>query len=262
MGSRIIGIIPDKKEIGQSLRLAEEYGVVFEYNDFMLPQQMEDSGACRERIAFYRSLGRDLSRDTMHGAFLDITIHSQDPWIRRVSEKRIRQSMETAQELGVRGVVFHTGLLRDFREKTYRENWLKTNAEFWSRILEDYPKLEVYMENMFDEDETCLVRLGGQMKDSGRFGICLDYAHAAAFGTESTLERWMEETAPLVRHMHINDNDLKEDLHLPVGDGKIDWRQFGRLMETCRIDASVLLEVSGWKAQEASLHYIREHQIL
>ena len=135
MKERILEIIPDRNDIERTLKLAEEYGAVFEYNDFMIPPQTEDADKRRETVAFYRSLGRDLSQDTLHGAFLDITVHSQDPWIRRVSGKRIYQSMETAEELGVRGVVFHTGLLRDYREKSYLENWLETNAasgkRFW-----------------------------------------------------------------------------------------------------------------------------------
>ena len=139
MKDRILEIIPDRNDIERTLKLAEEYGAVFEYNDFMVPPQTEDADKRRETVAFYRSLGRDLSQDTLHGAFLDITVHSQDPWIRRVSGKRIYQSMETAEELGVRGVVFHTGLLRDYREKSYLENWLETNAAFWEKVLEDFP---------------------------------------------------------------------------------------------------------------------------
>ena len=152
MKERILEIIPDRNDIERTLKLAEEYGAVFEYNDFMIPPQTEDADKRRETVAFYRSLGRDLSQDTLHGAFLDITVHSQDPWIRRVSGKRIYQSMETAEELGVRGVVFHTGLLRDYREKSYLENWLETNAAFWEKILEDFPGREIYLENMFEAD--------------------------------------------------------------------------------------------------------------
>ena len=170
--------------------------------------------------------------------------------------------METAEELGVRGVVFHTGLLRDYREKSYLENWLETNAAFWEKVLEDFPGREIYLENMFEADGECLAKLGRRMASSGRFGICLDYAHAAAFGDAENLVGWMERTAPYIRHMHINDNNLKDDLHLPVGRGKIDWQQFRHLMEKYQVNASVLLEVKGFEAQKESLEYIRKNHIL
>ena len=262
MKDRILEIIPDRNDIERILKLAEEYGAVFEYNDFMVPPQTEDADKRRETVAFYRSLGRDLSQDTLHGAFLDITVHSQDPWIRRVSGKRIYQSMETAEELGVRGVVFHTGLLRDYREESYLENWLETNAAFWEKVLEDFPGREIYLENMFEADGECLARLGRRMASFGRFGICLDYAHAAAFGNAEDLAGWVEQTAPYIRHMHINDNNLKDDLHLPVGRGRIDWQQFRNLVEKYQVNASVLLEVKGFEAQKESLEYIRKNHIL
>ena len=64
MKDRILEIIPDRNDIERILKLAEEYGAVFEYNDFMVPPQTEDADKRRETVAFYRSLGRDLSQDT------------------------------------------------------------------------------------------------------------------------------------------------------------------------------------------------------
>ena len=62
--------------------------------------------------------------------------------------------------------------------------------------------------------------------------------------------------------MHINDNNLKDDLHLPVGRGRIDWQQFRNLVEKYQVNASVLLEVKGFEAQKESLEYIRKNHIL
>ena len=147
---RLYEIIPDSSNIRRSLDLAEKYGAVFEYNDFMLPGYLDDRAECRRKMIFYKSLGRDCSNDTLHGAFIDISVHSEDSLIRKVSRFRVRQSMEIAQEMGVRGVVFHTGLLASFNDKKYRESWLEANVEFWTDILEEYKNQSVYMENMFD----------------------------------------------------------------------------------------------------------------
>ncbi|MEI3189610.1 MAG: TIM barrel protein [Lachnospiraceae bacterium] len=161
-------------------------------------------------------MGRDCSNDTLHGAFIDISVHSEDSLIRKVSRFRVRQSMEIAQEMGVRGVVFHTGLLASFNDEKYRESWLEANVEFWTDILEEYKNQSVYMENMFDWNSRELVQLTKAMRNSDRFGICFDYAHAAVFGQEDSPEIWFQETAPYIRHMHINDNDLVKDMHLPL----------------------------------------------
>lgn len=262
MGNILYEIIPDSSNISRSLKLAEQYGTVFEYNDFMLPTCLDDKDACRRKLIFYKSLGRDCSKDTLHGAFIDISVHSEDSLIRRASRIRVRQSMEIAQELGVRGVVFHTGLLASFNDKKYRDGWLESNVEFWTDILEEYPNQCVYMENMFDWNSTELVRLTKAMKANGRFGICLDYAHAAVFGQEDSPEVWFESTAPYIRHMHINDNDRKKDMHLPLGEGIINWKYFYELMTEYQVSASVLLEMTGWEKQQRSLEYLETNGFL
>ena len=88
---RLYEIIPDSSNIRRSLDLAEKYGAVFEYNDFMLPGYLDDRAECRRKMIFYKSLGRDCSNDTLHGAFIDISVHSEDSLIRKVSRFRVRQ---------------------------------------------------------------------------------------------------------------------------------------------------------------------------
>ena len=86
-------IIPKRDNIEESLRLSKEYNAYFEYNDFFIPAVLDDEEKKKELISFYKSLPRDRSRDTLHGAFLDVTLHSSDAKIREVSEFRVRQSM-------------------------------------------------------------------------------------------------------------------------------------------------------------------------
>ena len=49
---RLYEIIPDIKNISRSLKLAEQYGTVFEYNDFMLPGYLDDREECRRKLIF------------------------------------------------------------------------------------------------------------------------------------------------------------------------------------------------------------------
>ena len=134
--------------------------------------------------------------------------------------------------------------------------------EFWTDILEEYKNQSVYMENMFDWNSRELVQLTKAMQNSDRFGICFDYAHAAVFGKEESPEAWFEKTVPYIRHMHINDNDLVKDMHLPLGDGIINWNRFFNLMEEHQIEASVLPERTGWEKQLRSLEYLESKGFL
>ena len=253
-------LIPDRTNLEQSLKFIDEHQCACEYNDFFLASILDDKKKQLEMIETYAKIRSDFSKDTMHGAFLDVTVHSSDAKIREISELRVRQSMEIAKEMGLRGVVFHTNRLYGFRDAVYLNNWKEMNKRFFASICEQYPNQQIFMENMFDEAPDVLCGLAEEMTEYGNFGICLDYAHATISDTPA--EEWMKMLAPYVRHMHINDNDLKNDLHAAVGDGQIDWKKFEKEVDAYNIDASILVEVTGGEKQKKSLAYMKEHQIL
>lgn len=251
-------LIPDGKKLTESLALIKKYDGAYEYNDFFSADILDDKKRQMEIIADYAKVRSDFSEDTMHGAFLDVTVHSSDKKICEVSELRIRQSMDIAKEMGLRGVVFHTNRLYGFHDTAYLKNWLESNKRFFGTVCEAYPNQFVFMENMFDDDPDALCDLAEQMKSYGNFGVCLDYAHGIVSGT--SIEKWVKMLAPYVSHMHINDNDGKNDLHLALGTGQIDWRKFSKEMVEYKINAPVLIEVSGVEKQRASLEFmVKEH---
>ena len=257
---RRISIIPQRDNMEESLRLSKEYNANFEYNDFFLPFVLDDEEKKKELIDFYKSIDRDRSEDTMHGAFLDVTLHSTDNRIREVSELRVRQSMEIAKELGIRGVVFHTNMIANFKDAAYMKKWVDTNAAFYKKLLQEYPGIHVFVENMFDLDPDMLVQLAGEMAEEPYFGICLDYAHATISKVEA--KKWFEVLKPYIKHMHINDNDLKHDLHMAIGTGNINYKELKELLESCEIEPSILVEVSKLEDQEASLVYMKNTGLL
>lgn len=262
-------LVPDRKDMERMCGLAAEYDCAFEYNDFYIATVMDDSERQEEIIAGYRAYREGyageagatngFSEDTMHGAFLDVTVHSDDPLIRDVSMLRVRQSMETAKSMGLKGVVFHTGRLAGFRAAGYLSNWRDRNEAFFREIADRYPAQQIYMENMFDEAPDILAGLAEKMRDVKNFGVCLDYAHAMI--SRCPGRDWIEALGPYIRHIHINDNDLQNDLHLAVGAGRLDWQEFDRLIRQNQIEAPVLVEVSGYEAQRESLRYMKRYGI-
>ncbi len=238
--------IPEYERLEEWLSL----GISFEYNDFMLPKVLEDSAEKKRRIQKYLELKRDRSNDTLHGPFLDIAVHSQDPQIRRVSDYRIRQVCDIAERLEAKAVILHTNLIPNFYEPNYRKGWVNQNEEYLRKLLKDYPSLEIYMENMFDEEPDCLVTLAERMQDE-RFGICLDIAHAHISKTD--IDTWLKQCEPYVAEYHINDNDGRIDSHLPVGDGQIPWN---KVLSKLNVDVTTLVEVSDLEKFKRSMDYL------
>lgn len=247
-------LIPEIVHLKESMALAEEYGAAFEYNDFARPPVYEDPAEVDRRIAIYQSQNRDRSRDTMHGAFLDVIWSSPDSVIRSRGRQLVEQSMEIASRLGVRGIVFHTGLIGGLEIESYLQPWLDQSDEYWHRLLKQYPNLHVYLENTFEKTPRMLIALYNRMKDMKNFSLCLDYGHAILTGT--SIDYWVEQTAPYVGHIHLNDNDLKNDLHMVPGEGSIDFARCREHLNHALSDIPVLLELNGLQKQRRALEFM------
>ena len=251
-------IIPQKDNLTEYVALSREWGCGFEYNDFFNPSLLDDEEALEQRIQLYTMSENKPLFSTVHGTFFDVSVSSDDPKIKEVSDLRVTQSLEVAKKLDAEAVIFHTNYIPNFLVESYRDSWVKRNVDYWSKKLSEYPMLNIYVENMFDTDCELLARLGEGMKEYPNFGVCLDYAHAHVFGEEQDIEHWVSALAPYVKHLHINDNDFFRDLHLAVGDGKIDWWRFKQYYEKYFTEASVLLEVTGLSKTKHSLEYISQ----
>lgn len=253
-------IIPRIDKLDESLALAREYGFGFEFNDFYSPKVLDDTELTESIIEKYKAAGLP-DYCTSHGDFFDVLVFSEDKYIREISRKRIIQSLETALKIGARSVVFHTNHNPYFIADVYVNSWHRYNEEFWNEILPMYPQLNIYLENMCDSSPKMLADLAKSLCHHKNFGVCFDYAHASVFG-RCDIGQWVTELAPYVKHLHINDNDLESDLHLAVGDGKIDWQRFKEYYFKYFSDKTVLIETSYPETQRRSAEYLKKLGVL
>ena len=243
-------IIPELNNLEQSMRLVREYGVGFEYNDFYYPDLLDDSEKIDAVIKGYKQTSLP-DYCTLHGAFFDVTVFSPDNKIREISALRVQQSIDAAKKIGAGAVVFHTGDNPFLNSDEYVKNWLKVNTRYWSNILSSNPDVSFYLENMFENSPDIMARLSENLCEHANYGICLDYAHLSL--TDVSPSVWAKALGRYVKHIHINDNNLKSDQHLPLGEGKIKWNEFYALYEKHMCSASVLIETSGVENQEKSI---------
>ena len=253
---RRILIIPDEKNFYASLELACEYLVGFEYNDFFNPQVLDNDEEMDRLINIYKKETLP-SYCTLHGAFFDVIPFSLDPKIREISHLRIEQSIEVAKKIGASAVVFHTNYNPYLNIPSYIETWIKENVVYWSGVLERHKEINIYLENMFDQSPDILKKLSEELCGYENFGVCFDYGHAAISKTAPQI--WAKELGKYVKHIHLNDNDLISDLHLPWGEGNINRQEFYDIYEKYMSGASILLETSSVVGQRKSLEcFVRE----
>jgi sugar phosphate isomerase/epimerase len=237
--------------------LADTYGVGFECNDFFAPQLLDEEARVRSAIQAYERYGLP-SVSTLHGAFYDVVVFSQDAKIREISRMRMEQSMEIAARLGVTGVVFHNNAMPMLSAPEYDRNVISLTVAYLEELLTRYPHIQIYMENMFDANPDLLAEISHRLFHRyDNYGVCLDYAHASISPTPA--REWVQTLHPYVKHLHINDNDGVRDLHLPVGAGVIDWDVFADEYQQYFASCSLLIETNEPAAQEQSIRFLREH---
>lgn len=252
-------MIPDVKNLEVALELAKEYSLGFEYNDFYVPAVLDDEQRMQELIGTYRAVGLP-EYCILHGAFFDVIPFSVDEKIKEVAKMRIRQSIEAAERIGAKAVVFHTNYNPFLNSDAFVKSWIEQNIVFWSSILEKHTGIEIYLENMFDRTPDIMEELSEALCKYKNYGVCLDYAHAAL--SDVAPEIWAKRLGRFVKHVHINDNDLVSDLHLAWGDGRIYRTGFYKSYEQFMKQATVLIETSSMENTKKSLEVLEAEGFL
>lgn len=249
-------VVAKADRLEEYTEIARKYNVSFEINDFYEARILDDIQEQNRIIRMYHNAGIP-EGSTMHGAFLDIVLFSSDEKICEISKLRMKQSMEIARRLRVRGVVFHTNCNPMLSGETYDYMVVSKTVAYVEKLLEQYPEIDIYMENMFDISPRVLVQISEKLVHYPNYGVCLDYAHASI--SDVPMSDWVEQLAPYIKHVHINDNDLKRDLHWAVGTGQIDWNQFAKYYRTHFDQCSILVETTLPELQVQSLQYLKEN---
>ena len=114
-------------------------------------------------------------------------------------------------------MVVHSG----FMPRVYFPEWyLDQAAPFFRELLGTLPNdFELLIENVLDPEPKLLSDLIERIGDN-RARVCLDVGHAFVT-SEIPVRGWIDALAPMLRHLHLHDNDGTFDFHLPPGDGKI-----------------------------------------
>lgn len=246
-------VIPNINEIDKWNQLSKENDLGFEYNDFFYPNVLDDEEKLISLIEKYKSYNR--YNDTLHGVFFDINFASVDEEIKKISYKRAKQSLDIAVKLNCKAVIFHTNYQTWIKSDGYRTSWVKESLSAYKNLLAEYPNMNIYVENMFDDDPFLLQALANSLKDEPRFGVCLDAAHAHISSTP--LDVWFESLLPFIKHIHLNDNDKTDDSHLALKEGNIDYHYILKTISKIN-DVTVLLEMNKYDDVVKSLKIVKE----
>lgn len=159
---------------------------------------------------------------TFHGPFMDLSPGSPDPSIEAVTRQRFEQMLRLVPLFKPKTVVCHAGY--DWRRYLFmREAWIEMSIETWTwlatRIKDEGARLT--LENTYEDGPEDIKILFEEL-ERVNVGFCLDTGHQAAFGS-SPLETWLKSLGPYIEQVHLHDNHGREDAHLALGKGTINF---------------------------------------
>lgn len=195
---------------------------------------------------------------SIHGPFMDMSPGGVDERVRMVTVERFLHIIGITNILRPKVIVFHPGYDK-WRFHGHEDLWLESSLKTWGMVLEDTERIgtSIAIENVFEEDPSTLEMLVKRIK-SNRFGICFDTGHFYIF-SKKPFEEWLKALGPYLLEIHIHDNNGREDDHLAMGDGKIDFPSFFKLLNALPSDPLLTIEAHGRKAIEKSIERIKEY---
>jgi len=158
---------------------------------------------------------------SMHGVINDMAYASGDSLIIEVVTERFLQSIHAASLHGINHLIFHSSY-RTYHavNKPLMDWYVNASIEFWRKFECNIPDgMTILLENFEDEDPELLVEIL-QGINSPKIGCCFDVGHAHVY-SPIPLAQWIRVLKKHIKHIHINDNDGKRDVHLPLGKGSI-----------------------------------------
>ena len=179
---------------------------------------------------------------TVHAPFAGINIVVQDKIILEATLRRLRESIMNSATLDCKLWVLHPGLMTGISFFHPEEDWVR-NLE-GVRSLVKYAEdngVKVVLENIM---EPFVLKTVAEFRrfyvDSGlNVGLALDTGHANVTGE---LDGFLRAFPDKLVHVHAHDNLGKNDQHLGVGYGNIDWKNFAQLVKKNGFDGILMIE--------------------
>jgi len=199
----------------------------------------------KQKVSMLKNLGVSYDlKYSVHAPFADINIASPSKPMLRAMLKRLEKSIANASALDAYVWVFHpglkTGVSMFYPSMDWRQN-LKTTRQL-SKIASDHG-VKIAIENV-PEPYPFLMK---SVEDFNNFyeeinediDMVFDVGHANLNGQ---IEHFLENFAGKIVHIHAHDNDGKDDQHLGIGYGNIDWKNFAKALGRIPYNKTIIIE--------------------
>ena len=166
--------------------------------------------------------------------------------LRKASIQETLDALEAGSELGIEKVVLHPGYITGLA-KFVLDKAKGYGMESIGAILKKATSLGITLciENMFPQSNFLSNPYEFQevFQSFPEIRLALDIGHANLGGGKNKSSEFIHQYGYRIGHVHANDNFGKEDNHLPIGAGIIDFEKILRELNEAQYDETLTLEV-------------------
>ncbi len=165
----------------------------------------------------------DLVPITLHAPFHDLNPGAVDPHVREISLRKFRMALSLSRTIPVRGMVVHSGY-SDWHYDFDVEKWLERAVPSFSSLAEEGEShgTKIFVENIFERMPGSLLELKKRVGSKNLF-FCFDPGHGHLFSSLPPVA-WIHALGDDISEVHLHDNCGTRDEHLPLLEGKINFR--------------------------------------
>ena len=182
-------------------------------------------------------------------------------WVREAKEM-----IHTASQLGIRLLNFHfnsrLGMVgrTESSKETFLQNFTNSMEELTRFATQD--RLELMLENVpheYGHPLESLASFSQVMKEVPALKFHLDVAHAFIENRMKGVKEYLDAFNDRLAHIHIHDNHGEQDEHLPLGNGKIDFKKVVKLLKEIDYDRTITFEVFTSRSDAVrSMRYLKK----
>lgn len=194
---------------------------------------------------------------TLHAPYKNFNPGSDKKQIRQISFEMANKSLQLAEKLGAKRIVFHPGLAYG-SDKKQQDLWIKNCLNFWPEFLPQSKEIGsiICIENIYETVPDVFTTLLSTI-NSPQMGHVFDIGHWNLFSTGNLLD-WLNKTSPYLKHLHLHDNQGEEDEHLAIGQGKVPFSTLFEWLKESKISPTITLENLSLPEIELSLQTIQQ----
>jgi len=193
-------------------------------------------------------------RYTYHAPIFEVNLGATNENWRKLSVKTIKEHISFAQTMNIENIILHPyrpmGLDMFFPERII-ENLLISLDELNAKdlgvnlLVENLP----YQSELFSTPELLL------MIENNNY--CFDTAHANCAGYTQT--EFITKLSKKIKEVHAIDGQKnKQDMHLPIGKGDIDFKETQKALKKLRYSGPVILEAFSIEDATTSIKILKD----